>query len=147
MTKFKSGNWEAVRDGAQKFYVTQTIICKTALNDPDEMTHVRAVIVAIKDEAGSLSVGVARCSHLDSFNYALGREIAAGRALKLQKKFNMHTSFEEKDYEDEPIFSEKDQRLYYVVVKDKEDIELLEKTSIWRPLQDGNEKKSDSSGS
>jgi hypothetical protein len=149
MTKFKSGNWEAVRDGSQKFYVTQTIECKdiplTPQSEPIYCT--RVVVVAIKDEVGTLSIGIARCSHLDSFNYALGREIAAGRALKLQKKLNMHTPFEEADFLCEEIFSDKDQCSYHVIVKNREDIALLQATSMWRHLQDGNEKKSDSSGS
>lgn len=93
---FKSRNWEALEETDLAVRITY---CKSFMGLKDhrselgaEVYEVPTVVAAVMDaKTGKVFVGVARCSPKDRYNAKLGREIAAGRALKLWKRFNKKT--------------------------------------------------------
>ena len=102
---FKSGNWQRVQNDeiTNKVCYTSDVInyriaCAGLI--VDTQVSVRAVVVSLMDEkTGAVAIGVARCSPKDDFDQKLGREIAAGRALKLWEKRKRPTkSIVQKNY-------------------------------------------------
>jgi len=79
---FRSRNWEtliATQDNFRVAYTTSSVVTKYL-----EVTQVPTVVVSIiDDDKRRVFIGVSRCSPNDIHNKKLGREIAAGRALKM----------------------------------------------------------------
>lgn len=93
---FKSRNWENLAEtdlAVRVMYTTDELRLQIRRCGKDKVSyHVPAVMVAIMDAStAKIFVGVSRCSPKDQYEAKLGREIAAGRALSLWKKFNKKT--------------------------------------------------------
>lgn len=91
---FKSRNWENLAEtdlAVRVMYTTDEL--RLQIHGVGEVAHqVPTVMVAVMDATtAKIFVGVSRCSPKDQYEAKLGREIAAGRALSLWKKFNKKT--------------------------------------------------------
>ena len=95
---YKSSNWETLNSTGMQIRVSYTTdiisLCDHRSETGTTTAQVPAVVVtATSDNDKSVYVGVSRCSPRDEYSPKLGREIAAGRVLKLWREYDTTPAF------------------------------------------------------